>query len=51
MRRCPDPCLVAVIARALNHIEIVVNVGAGTGSYEPTDCLVVAVELVMIMIR
>ena len=50
-RRRPDPRLAAAIARALNHTETVVNVGAGTGSYEPTDRSVVAVEPAMTMIR
>jgi SAM-dependent methyltransferase len=50
-RRRPDPRLAAAIARALNRTETVVNVGAGTGSYEPTDRSVVAVEPAMTMIR
>jgi SAM-dependent methyltransferase len=50
-RRRPDPRLAAAIARALDHTETVVNVGAGTGSYEPTDRSVVAVEPAMTMIR
>jgi SAM-dependent methyltransferase len=50
-RRRPDPRLAAAIARALNDTETIVNVGAGTGSYEPTDRSVVAVEPAMTMIR
>jgi len=50
-RRRPDPRLAAAILRALNSAESVVNVGAGTGSYEPTDRPVVAVEPAMTMIR
>ena len=50
-RRRPDPRLAAAITHALNHAETVVNVGAGTGSYEPTDRAVVAVEPAMTMIR
>jgi SAM-dependent methyltransferase len=50
-RRRPDPRLAAAIICALNHTETVVNVGAGTGSYEPTDRSVVAVEPAMTMIR
>ena len=42
--RRPDPCLGTAIHRALGNAQIVVNVGAGTGSYEPTDRAVVAVE-------
>lgn len=33
-----------MIGRALGRAASVVNVGAGTGSYEPADRLVVAVE-------
>lgn len=42
--RRPDPRLADAILRALGDAETVVNVGAGTGSYEPTDRPVVAVE-------
>ena len=50
-RRRPDPRLAAAITRALDRSESVVNVGAGTGSYEPLDRPVVAVEPAMTMIR
>ena len=50
-RRRPDPRLAAAITRALNRTETVVNVGAGAGSYEPSDRSVVAVEPAMTMIR
>jgi SAM-dependent methyltransferase len=50
-RRRPDPRLAAAISRALNRTETVVNVGAGAGSYEPSDRFVVAVEPAMTMIR
>ena len=50
-RRRPDPRLAAAITRALDPAETVVNVGAGAGSYEPTDRPVVAVEPAMTMIR
>jgi SAM-dependent methyltransferase len=50
-RRRPDPRLAAAITRALDRAETVVNVGAGTGSYEPADRPVVAVEPAMTMIR
>ncbi len=49
--RRPDPRLETAIIRALNPAETVVNVGAGTGSYEPSDRSVVAVEPAMTMIR
>ena len=42
--RRPDPRLAAAILPALGDAESVVNVGAGTGSYEPTDRAVIAVE-------
>jgi SAM-dependent methyltransferase len=50
-RRRPDPRLAAAVTRALNDAETVVNVGAGAGSYEPSDRSVVAVEPAMTMIR
>ena len=49
--RRPDPRLAAAITRALNRTDTVVNVGAGAGSYEPSDRAVVAVEPAMTMIR
>jgi SAM-dependent methyltransferase len=42
--RKPDPRLAARIWRALGDARRIVNVGAGTGSYEPPDRDVVAVE-------
>jgi len=42
--RRPEPRIAAAIRRALGVAESVVNVGAGAGSYEPTDRRVVAVE-------
>jgi len=42
--RRPDPRIAAAIGRALGTAETVVNVGAGTGSYEPVDRRVTAVE-------
>ncbi len=50
-RRRPDPRVAAAIIRALDRAESVVNVGAGAGSYEPTDRPVVAVEPALTMIR
>ena len=49
--RRPDPRIAAAIANALGDAVSVVNVGAGTGSYEPRDRRVVAVEPSSIMIR
>jgi len=42
--RRPDPRIAATLERALGAAASVVNVGAGTGSYEPGDRPVVAVE-------
>lgn len=42
--RRPDPRIAAAIAAALAAADPVLNVGAGTGSYEPADRAVVAVE-------
>ena len=50
-RRKPDPRVAAVIVRALGNAKSVVNVGAGAGSYEPSDREVVAVEPSAEMIR
>ncbi len=42
--RQPDPRIQAYIERALGAAPTVLNVGAGTGSYEPTHRAVTAVE-------
>jgi SAM-dependent methyltransferase len=42
--RQPDPRIAAIIERALGEARSVLNVGAGTGSYEPVDREVTAVE-------
>lgn len=42
--RRPDPRLAGMLAAELDGVRSVVNVGAGTGSYEPRDVHVVAVE-------
>jgi SAM-dependent methyltransferase len=49
--RKPDPRIERVIARALGPARSVLNVGAGTGSYEPADREVTAVEPSAEMIR
>lgn len=49
--RRPDPRIEARIRGALGTAERVLNVGAGTGSYEPTDVRVVAVEPSVEMIQ
>jgi SAM-dependent methyltransferase len=43
-RRHPDPRIARAICEALDDADSVLNVGAGTGSYEPEDRRVVAVE-------
>jgi SAM-dependent methyltransferase len=48
--RRPDPRFEAAIRRALGDARTVVNVGAGTGSYEPADLDVTAVEPSAVMI-
>ena len=50
-RRKEDPALSKKIANALGDAQTIVNVGAGTGSYEPRDRLVIPVEPSEVMIR
>jgi SAM-dependent methyltransferase len=49
--RRDDPRLAAPLHTALGDARRVLNVGAGTGSYEPTDRQVVALEPSSVMIR
>lgn len=42
--RRPDPRIASAIHAALGGARTVLNIGAGTGSYEPTDRRVLAVE-------
>ena len=42
--RKPDPRIASAIWAHLKNANNVLNVGAGTGSYEPVNCRVVAVE-------
>jgi SAM-dependent methyltransferase len=49
--RLPDPRIAAVISAALGDATSVVNIGAGTGSGEPRDRDVIAVEPSDVMIR
>ena len=49
--RRPDPRIEAAIVDALGSARTIVNVGAGTGSYEPQDRDLVAVEPSETMIR
>ncbi|MDP3858354.1 MAG: class I SAM-dependent methyltransferase [Stagnimonas sp.] len=50
-RRRPDPRIGRIIHAALGTAQTVLNVGAGTGSYEPPGCIVTAVEPSLEMIR
>jgi SAM-dependent methyltransferase len=47
--RRPDPRIASQIERALGQARTIVDVGAGTGSYEPGDRVVVAVEPSVVM--
>jgi len=48
--RRPDPRIARVIREAIGEAATLVNIGAGSGSYEPTDLAVVAVEPSDVMI-
>ncbi len=50
-RRRDEPTFAAAVREALGAAERVLNVGAGTGSYEPDDRQVVALEPSEVMIR
>lgn len=49
--RRTEPAIASAIANALGDATPVLNVGAGTGSYEPKDRQVVAVEPSRAMLR
>lgn len=49
--RRPDPRIAAAIEAALGDATSVVNIGAGSGSYEPSGREVIAVEPSEVMIR
>lgn len=49
--RRPDPRIAAKIREALDGSASIANVGAGTGSYEPQDRRVIAVEPSRVMLR
>ncbi|MGH3578368.1 MAG: class I SAM-dependent methyltransferase, partial [Mycobacterium sp.] len=48
--RKPDPRIARMIDAALGNARTILNVGAGTGSYEPADREVVAIEPSRVMI-
>jgi hypothetical protein len=49
-RRREEPTIAALLVAALGNADTVLNVGAGTGSYEPADRPVAAVEPSAVMI-
>ena len=49
-KRRPDPRLNAAIERAIGPASAILNVGAGAGSYEPSDRPVVALEPSSVML-
>jgi SAM-dependent methyltransferase len=49
-KRRPDPRLSAAIAEAIGPAPMILNVGAGAGSYEPSDRPVVALEPSSVML-
>lgn len=49
-QRRPDPRVAAQLTAALAGARSVLNVGAGSGSYEPPDRAVVAVEPSAVML-
>ncbi len=49
--RKPDPRIARMLSKALGPAKTVLNVGAGTGSYEPTDKSVTALDPSLQMIQ
>jgi len=49
--RRPDHRIASALEAALGDAASVVNIGAGTGAYEPRDRTVIAVEPSAVMIR
>src|SRR5262245_32441018 len=49
--RKPDPRIAKTIEQTLGAAKVILNVGAGTGSYEPADRQLIAVEPSLEMIR
>ena len=42
--RRPDPRIAAIVHAALGPARTILNIGAGSGSYEPADRYVLAIE-------
>jgi SAM-dependent methyltransferase len=49
--RKPDPRIAKAVEQALGAARVILNVGAGTGSYEPSDRQLIAVDRSLGMIR
>jgi SAM-dependent methyltransferase len=49
--RRADPRVASQIRNAIGDVATVVNIGAGSGNYEPDDCDVVAVEPSIVMLH
>jgi SAM-dependent methyltransferase len=49
--RRPDPRIAAQVHAAIGDARDVVNVGAGAGSYEPADAMVVALDASAVMLQ
>ena len=49
--RVPDRRIASLIHDALGNVKTIANIGAGTGSYEPTDREVVAIEPSSLMLH
>ncbi len=50
-QRRADPRIAEAIRAAVGDAQNVLNVGAGTGNYEPPDCIVIGLEPSALMIR
>jgi hypothetical protein len=48
--RRPEPRIASALRHALGDVCSVVNIGAGSGAYEPSDLDVIAVEPSQVMI-
>ena len=49
--RVPDRRIASLIHDALGNVKTIANIGAGTGSYEPTDREVIAIEPSSLMLH
>jgi SAM-dependent methyltransferase len=51
VERCPDPRIEEKIHQKISRARSVLNIGAGTGSYEPKDKAVVSLDPSILMLR